>query len=160
MSDDFVDTFVSNCIDSGVSSPSDICELVNNEIQEIDKQIEEVIVLRKRRDNLNKVLKSFNYNKPNERKLKPCLVNVPESDLINDPEYIKLSKTICDVVRDSDYPLLTRELACQVGYGDSDATFLYMTIKEMCSNKLLVKNSDRTLSLGDVIAEDVSCAEE
>lgn len=152
MSEDFVDTFITECIDKGITNMADICNVALLRRNELDKKIEEIQVLKTERENLQNVLRSLNHDeaKSRGRRTKPPMVNLNIMDDENDPTYTNLLCSICDIVGESPGPLTPREIITKIGYSNDDPSPVYMAIKWLAGRGILCRNpSDRTIECGE-----------
>jgi len=146
---DFVENFISNCINDGISKPSDICNKALDRRNEIDLELEKIYELREERDNLQKVLKSLNHEEARRRRVKSPTINNELKDAEKDPSYIELLKEIAGVVENSSKPLTSREIIVKVGYDGLDPSPVYMAVKWLFERSVLQRNKeDRTITKG------------
>jgi len=141
---DFVQDFISECIDNGFSKPTDIIKIALEKRNKIDEEIEKICKLKEERDNLQKVLKVFNYEdvrKP--RRIKTSAINNELNESEKDPSYMELIKDVVDVVESANRGLTSRELIVKVGYDGLDPSPIYMAIKWLFS-KLILKRDLET----------------
>lgn len=146
--DEFVDNYVSDCLDAGITKPSDICAKAVERIEFIDLEVEKIQNLREERDNLQKVLKSFNHEsiKSRGRKAKAPIVNLEVTE--DDPAYKELLSDICSQF-EKHASLTSRELLEKMDLHTEDPTPTYVAIKWLLSKGILERNeSTRNLSKG------------
>jgi len=150
MNEDFVETFISECIDNGITNMGDICNLALEKRNELDKKIEEIQALKIQREKLQDVLRSLNHDesKGRGRRSKQPIVNIIDDE--NDPTYTNLLCDICDIIDKSHGPMTPREVITQIGYSNDDPSPVYMAIKWLASRGVLSRNSfDRTIERGE-----------
>lgn len=63
MYEKFIANYMKKCVDSGKTSPEDICEEAKKEIEELDEKLEELNVLRTRQGHLRMVIRSLGGEK-------------------------------------------------------------------------------------------------
>jgi len=141
---DFVEDFISSCVDSGITKPADMCKKAIERRNEIDSELEKIYELREERDKLQKVLKAFNHEDvKRSRRIKPTIVNNELKEAEDDPSYKELLKEIVDVVESSSKPLTSRELIDKVGYDGLDPSPVYLAIKWLFERSVLMRDEEK-----------------
>lgn len=143
----FVEDYINECLEKGVSKINDICDLATQEIESIDEEIEHIYILKERRDDLVKVLKNFNKNniygkKNKEEQEEPELVNINKT-----PSYNDLLVKICDKFVD-DSPLTTSIIISSIGYENKDPTHIYVALKWLLDCGILERDENRSFKKG------------
>ena len=158
MTDNFVEEYMSECIDRGICTPKDICNRAMQRIDDIDEELLRHQALRKEKSNLEMVLRTFNheaFKKP--RKSKEPMINseVAEADL--DPSYINLLSSICGFIDQSEHSVMPREIidrmlknnAIEHGTVDDKQRCIYMSIKWLLDRGIIRRDeANRSLSQG------------
>lgn len=147
--DDFVENFISICLEKGITNMADICSKAIERRDEIDKRLEEILILREERDNLQKVLRSLNHEESRKgRRSKPPIVNMSIGNDDSEVTFTPLLKDICKAVEESTRPLSSREIITKVWDGQ-DPTPVYMGIKYLFERGILKRNNDRAIEAGN-----------
>jgi hypothetical protein len=144
---DFVNDFISDCLENGITKMPDVCKKALQRRDEIDLELQKIYDLKEERDNLQKVLKALNHDEAKRgRKSKAPPVNeIDTSDKSN--TFILLLKDICSFVEKVSRPLTSREIIVSVGYDGLDPTPVYYGIKYLAERNVLGRN-DRDIIKG------------
>ncbi|SRR6266705_1814884 len=139
--EDFVENFISLCIDKGINSPKAICEVALKEIQEIDEKLRESNKLRLRYKDLRSVLKNFNHE--SIRKTKDNIVStyIETSDIKNSPYYNILIE-VCEFINNSEELITSREIMDSIGNREN-SQIIYGCIKTLADHGIISRDQDR-----------------
>lgn len=155
---DFVEQYISDCIEDGVNSPKDICHHVLKEIAEVDKILAQQNQLRTKRANLQKVLRNFNHESLKKPRKNTILVNPDVADEDLDPSYKNLLVNVCDFIKESSRPVMPREImdsmmmqnVVDCDYVDDKQRCVYMSIKWLLDKGIVSRNdTDRSIFPGE-----------
>ena len=126
MEDNFVDEYINKCLDEGITKPVDICDKAVKEVTDIDAKIQEIQLLRERRDSLVQVLRTFNHDsvKTKGRRHKAPQVDNSIASSEEDPEFKLLMKGICGLLEESDLKMSTRNIISKVNKEDKLMTYI------------------------------------
>lgn len=145
-SNDFVEDFISECIDNGISSQKAIAEKAYIEIQEIDKKLRESNLLRIRYRNLKDVLKEFNHE--SLKRIKENQVAVYNSiDDIKDSSYYNILIEICEFIDSSKNIVTSREIMDAISNIENNKV-IFGCIKTLSDNGIISRNKDRHILKG------------
>lgn len=155
MTDDFVEKYISDCIERGICTPKDICNHVLERIDEIDKELIQQNGIRQEKTSLQAVLRTFNhesFKKPKKTKSPMINLDVEEDDL--EPSYKNLLAGICEFMENQKRPVMPREIIdgmfskCD-GSVDNKQRSIYMSIKWLLDKGIVSRNDeDRSISMG------------
>ncbi len=149
MSDNFVEEFLSDCIDNDIVSPKEICDKVVKRSGEITDILKAQNNLRVELKNLNKVLRHFGHDSvKRKRKKKVQTVNPNASVADLDQAFIEQIVKICNFVNETSSSVTPRSIMDAVGNLEADSE-VYVAIKWLCENGILYKNDDRSLEKGE-----------
>lgn len=149
-SDDFVENFISECLEQGITNMADICNKAIEKRDEIDAKLEEIQPLREQRENLQKVLRSLNHNESKRgRRNLPPMINASIGNDDGDITFQPLLIDICNVINNATRPLTSREIVTQVGWDKQDPTPIFMGIKYLFERGILKRNNDRAVGPGE-----------
>jgi hypothetical protein len=149
LENDFVESFISHCLEKGITNMADICQEAIKERDEIDAELEKIHDLRERRENLQKVLRSLNHEEAKRgRRSKPPMVNPNIGEGDEDPTYSGLLESICDTINEATRSLTSREIINKVGYDGLDPSPVYMGMKWLLERGIIKRNDDRTMERG------------
>lgn len=153
MSDDFIEKFISDCVNDGKSSPKDICSEALKQISKVELEIAESNKLFIQKRNLIAVLKNFDHESVRRgRKSSSIFVNDDLSNIDKDPSYKEFLLKICDLVEHkivnlSCSSVTKREIMDLMG-GPEKNQIVYIAIKWLCDKGILITNEDRSLNVG------------
>lgn len=142
MIEDFVEDFISMCIDDGISLATEICQEAQKRIDEIDVILNESNQLRIEKNNLFKVIQSLS-SKP----LRNRRNGVSSSNL--EPEAIssQLITDICSLIADKG-PITPAQILDDLNQLENNME-VYLAIKNLCERGILTRNQNHYLSAGD-----------
>jgi len=155
---DFVEKYISDCIDHGICSPKEMCDHALNRIDEIDEELMVQNTLRKEKNHLQMVLRTFNHEsskKPRKSRVPIINPDVAETDL--EPSYINLLSSICDFIKASKRSVMPREIMDRMlrdnkvehGNVDDKQRCIYMSIKWLLDKGMVNRDdTDRSISPG------------
>lgn len=141
---DFVEEFISKCIDKGVSSPKDICKLAQDRMDSIDIILRGTDNLRVEKTNLKKVIKTLAPPEPKKRRRKtepnsePLVMGVSNKELLSD---------ICEFIVKNG-PSTPKQILEALNQLENNVE-VYIAIKTLCENGILIKNEDKALIGGN-----------
>lgn len=145
-SEDFVDDYISNCIELNIKKPKDICEFALKEMQEIDEKLRESNLLRIRYRNLKDVLKEFNHE--SLKRIKENQVAVYNSiDDIKDSSYYNILIEICEFIDSSKNIVTSREIMDAISNIENNKV-IFGCIKTLSDNGIISRNKDRHILKG------------
>lgn len=144
-SDDFVENYITKCIDNGISKPKAICEVALKEIEEIDKKLRESNLLRIRYKNLKLVLKNFNHE--SLKRTKDHIPSYIEIDDIHNSPYYSVLIEICEFIEKSKSTLTSREIMDSIGNRENSHE-IFGCIKTLADNGIISKNQERHILKG------------
>jgi len=150
MSEEFVEEYVDSCFDAGIVKPDQICQKVLEDIDAIDKRLEEYKTLRNKRNNLVKVLRAFNHaeGKNRGRRARAPMINPDVADVDNDPSYKDVLVDICNTIEEYDRSVTMREVISKSKFDTEDATPLYQAMKWLFNRGIVKRNEDRSVEPG------------
>jgi len=142
-SEEFVENFISSCIDKGIKSQKDICNAALEQIQEIDIKLRESNNLRILQKNLRQVLRELGHESIKKPKSNEEISISGEIGQITDSAYLNLMIKICDFIEEnSDKAITGREIINGVGTLDNN-TEVYMCIKALYENGILARDEGK-----------------
>ena len=150
MKDNFdVENYIDKCIEENYTAPALICERASKRLEEVETELTDLEELRKEKELLIAVLKS--YNKYDNKSKKKVYINTElETEIKNIPTDKDLISEIIQVVSDLNKDqILTREIIEGVEYRDKDPSNVYIAIKSLFENGILIRNENRTISRGN-----------
>lgn len=135
---EFVENYINNCLEEGISGFAEIATKAKGRISEIDKILETMADLRKEKVNLLEVVKSIEPEKKAQQN--QAIAEIPQID--------ELSAKICKEIEAYQAPILPRFLLEKIGYATVDPTPAYMAIKSLLDKEIICRAEDRKLYLG------------
>ena len=156
---EFVENYISDCIDHGICTPKDMCDHALNRIDDIDEELMRHHQLRKEKNDLQLVLRTFgheSFKKPRRGHTPMINPEVAEAEL--DPSYAHLLSSICDFIDQSARPVMPREImdkmlhdnAIEHGNVEDKQRCIYMSIKRLLDQGIISRNDeDRSISPGN-----------
>jgi len=145
--DDFVNEYISECIDRGIKTTKDICNEARKEMDSIDKKLIEANKLRIRFKNLKQVLKNFNHESVRKNRTNDHTVILNQGGDITKSFFYEVMIKICDYIDSSESPFTTREIANHVS-GIENASDTFLCIKELADNGIILRNEERQIIKG------------
>jgi len=137
--------FINECTNNGINSPEAICEEALAKIKEIDHQLYEADLLRKKKVVLNSVIKSFGYTAP-KRKYTKVSEEMPQEKL--DDISLGHAIRIC-IFLETNTEASPRELMTECGVTVDSDFELYAVIKWLCAQGICSrKPENRSLIQG------------
>lgn len=148
--DDFVDSFMSECLVNDIRRPADICKAAEAEIEKIELELSRVTDLRAQRDNYLQVLRTFGHDtaKARGRRNTPPMVNPDIATADDDPGFLGLVDDVCSEIEKSDIPLTPRTITANVGFGGRDPSPVYVALKWLLDRGILFRLEDRSFLPG------------
>lgn len=143
MSQEFINEFITTCIQNGKTSPIDICAVAKEEILSLDQEMKKIEDLRVRQSNLRAVVRQLGGTEVNKRaKRAPIIVDsqLKENEL---DQYIReMCVKICDYI-ESQYPkqLKPREIMDAVSSLEENKAVL-TAIKWLHDNSIIDRRED------------------
>jgi hypothetical protein len=148
MSNNFVENFVNESIELGFSKPKDIAARASSRMDEIDEQIKNLTSLQSERNNLNKVLKSFNIEPKARINSKKAKVLVQQESIADEDAISEYQNMILDLFKNGDDVVLsTKQIAESIIGPGKDMSPVYLILQKMQMEKILVRGEDRMFSL-------------
>lgn len=149
MSNNFVDSYIDQCVDEGISDPKVMCERALSRIEEIEKKLLEFNSLRNEQKNLKSVLKFFNHEsvKKTRKKNVQVIINDNITNDNFDSSYEDTLIAICNIIKNNKTSVSKRQIMDGVG-GLEKNQIVYMAIKWLCDRGILSQEVDRTLIKG------------
>ena len=145
-SNDFVENYISDCIDNGISSQKAIVEKAYAEMQEIDKKLRESNLLRIRYKNLKDVLKEFNHESLKRiKEYQPQIYN--DITDIKDSSYYNVLIEICEFINSTDLLVTSREIMNAIGDIENSQIILGC-IKTLSDNGIILRDKERHILKG------------
>jgi hypothetical protein len=130
---DFIDEFISNCIDNGITNISDISKKATSNIKDIDHEISRLVSLK---ESYKKVVLSLDLrNDSNFGKdgwMINCIINIFEN--LNNITSGEIIRSVGDNIKNPELVYTSN---------------VYKQIKALEASGILKKNQDRTYSKGD-----------
>lgn len=145
--DDFVDNYISECIDNGIKDKDSICSYALKEMDEIDIKIREINALRIRYKNLKDVLRSFNHDSVKRLKQNNVLPEFSDFSDIGESEYLPMIMDICNLIEVSSTGITSREILDRVGSVETNSE-CYLCIKALSDNGIISRNESRLIFRG------------
>ncbi len=145
--DDFVEQYIEECFNAGISKPTDICSKALKDIEAVEVKIEELRGLGVMKNNLVQVLRALNHEegKNRGRKARAPMINPDITDLDSNPSYLEVLVKICDIIDQASSAPTMAEIIAKSGYDTQDPTPLYQAIKWLFNRGVIVRNEeDRT----------------
>jgi len=159
MSSDFVEKYISDCIDQGFCSPKEICNRVLVRIDELDEELIRQNNLRKEKGDLQMVLRTFSHESSKKpRKSRSPIINPEVAEVDLEPSYINLLSNICNFIENSKRSVMPREIMDrmlrekQVEHGNVDdkQRCVYMSIKWLLDRGIVNRDDvDRSITPGN-----------
>jgi|ERR1700748_888298 len=146
-SEDFVEEYVSNCIDRGISSTKAICEEALREMEEINKKIREENNLRTQYKNLKHVLRHFNHESVRRTKTNDSSIILNEFSSITDSSYYDIMIKICQLIDMPNKIYTSREIMDSIS-GLENNTETYICIKDLADKGIIERDINRNLVKG------------
>ncbi len=127
---DFVAEFIMNCAQKGLVNLDNILDAAQKEVAEIDSEIRNIELLKKKRSKLLDVLDSFKKNAkvPNAEKLILSFYQVKN---------LTLAKVICEGLDPE------KALQSLYTYSDWSQYDIHLTVKELCEIKVLTNEAKK-----------------
>jgi hypothetical protein len=141
---EFVDDYISESIKNGYSSVKEICARALDEIDEINKKIQETNKLRVRENNLKELLKNFNHDSVKRvKKSISATCQEVSSENVNK----SLISNIYNFIESKNVPVSAREILDSAGKMEQQQE-IYMVLKFLCENGILSRNDNRHFIFG------------
>lgn len=132
--DEFVQNYISECIETGIFSLKDICEKASLEIKDIEKKLSEFSNLRIKEKNLKNVIRTLSVDKE-EKKIN---YDFDDSQFSDNPVFKEMLTKICDLFKNGG-TFSSREIMDAVGSLEENQ-MIYMSIKHLCDNGILSRD--------------------
>lgn len=151
---DFVEEYISECIDRGISNSKLICKEAIKEMEEIDIKIREANTLRIRYKNLKQVLKNFNHESVRKNKTNDFTAMLNETGNIKDSAYFDYMIKICDFIDNDSKFYTSRDIINSIS-GIENSTEIYICIKDLSDKGIIARDEseDRFIIKGPKWAE-------
>jgi hypothetical protein len=145
-SEDFIDDFISECIDKGIKTPNAICDVVIAEMDEIDKKLRESNLLRIKYKDLKSVLKHFDHF--SLKKIDYASDSTfSEVSNLKDFSYYNILIDICNFIDNAKNHITPREVMDSVGSREN-SDIIYGCIKILGDHGIITRNEDRLIFKG------------
>jgi hypothetical protein len=151
MQTNFVEEYMDDCLDSGITKPDDMCNKALLEIAEIDKELEGYRDLRIKRNNLISVLRALNHEEGHTKRRRLRQLPVLDTEGISIEEgsaYAEVASAICKILEESGSPMTMRDIITKTDYDTSDPTPFYQAAKKLFDTGIIARREDRTLVPG------------
>lgn len=146
MVDDFVNNFISDCIDNNIKSPKAICDVVLNEMKEIDLKLRESNKLRIRYKNLKDVLRQYNHESILKTK-NESFQSFNEAEDITDYIHYDVLIDVCEFIEASQSIITPREIMDAVGDREN-SEIVFGCIKTLGDHGIICRDNDRKILKG------------
>lgn len=137
--DDFVEEYISICIDNGISNSKLICNEAIKEMEEIDIKIREANSLRIRYKNLKQVLKNFNHPSVRKNRTNDFAAVLNETGDIKDSAYYNYMIKICEFIDDDSMSYTSRDIINSIS-GIENSTEIYICIKDLSDKGIIARD--------------------
>lgn len=100
MQENFIDLYVSSCISSGISTPTEICKAAKEEISSLEEEVKKIEAIRERQTNLRSLIRQLGGNEIKRNKKSPIvsISLISEKDL--DPFIRDMCVKICNYIEE------------------------------------------------------------
>jgi hypothetical protein len=145
-SDDFVNNFISECIDNNIKSPKAICDLAQKEMAEIDEKLREFNKLRIRYKNLKSVLRQYDHESIARTK-NETFQSFNENEDITEYIHYSVLIDICEFIESSESIITPREIMDAIGDREN-SEIVYGCIKTLGDHGIVSRDNDRNIIKG------------
>ena len=147
--EDFVESYITSCVEEGAATPKQICDRALAAIAEIDKELATANGLRAKKKQLNAVLRNFEHESVRRHKRSSNAVLASDDlEFEQNPLYVEYATKIYDLMEKQNGSITPREIMDSIG-GLEQNQLVYMVIKSLCDKGVLTRNEDRSLVKGE-----------
>ena len=96
-SEEFLSSFIDNCIEKGQTSPTAMCNEAQKEIDLIEEELKKIEALRMRQSSLRQIIRQFSGAEPAKRAKKAPMITDLSKDSL-DPQIRDICIKVCELV--------------------------------------------------------------